>query len=88
MDPKTLDAYIGEYEIGEFGIALSVSRIQGRLYCQQLGIGRMELLPLSEKRFSAIADSEILMEFTFDEAKQVTGMLVTKNGQSFVAERK
>jgi hypothetical protein len=88
MDPKTLDAYVGEYEIEEFGITLSVSRIQGRLYTQQPCIARTELLPLSETRFFLVADSEVLIEFSLDEANRVTGMVATKDGQSFVARRK
>jgi hypothetical protein len=88
MDAKTLDAYVGEYEIEEYGITLIVSRIQGRLYMQQPGIARMELFPLSETRFFTIADTEILFEFALDEANQVTGLAATKNGQSFVATRK
>jgi len=88
IDPKTLDAYVGEYEIEEYGITLIVSRIQGRLYMQQPGTARTELFPLSETRFFTIADTEILFEFTLDEANQVTGLAATKNGQSFVATRK
>lgn len=88
IDPKTLDAYVGEYEIEQFGITLSVSRIQNGLYMQQPGVGRSELLPLSKTRFFIFTESEIFIEFTFDETTQVTGMIVTVNGQSYTARRK
>jgi CubicO group peptidase (beta-lactamase class C family) len=88
IDPKTLDAYVGEYEIEQFGITLSMSRIQNGLYMQQPGVGRSELLPLSETRFFIFTESEILIEFTFDETNQVTGLIVTVNGQSYTARRK
>jgi CubicO group peptidase (beta-lactamase class C family) len=88
IDPKTLDAYTGEYENEQFGITLSVSRIQDGLYIQKFGVGRSELLPLSERRFFIFIKSEIVVEFTFDETNQVTGLIVTENGQSCTAKRK
>jgi CubicO group peptidase (beta-lactamase class C family) len=88
IDPKILDAYVGEYEFEQFGEMVSVSRVQGRLYTEELGIGRVELLPLSERRFFMIADTEVLIEFTLNETNQVTGLVATKYGQSFTARRK
>jgi hypothetical protein len=89
IDPKTLDAYAGEYEIEQLGMTLSVSRDRDGLTIQQPGEAPGELLPLSATRFFLIVGIDIYeVEFIFDETNQVTGLVVTVYGQSYPARRK
>jgi len=88
IDPKTLDAYAGEYKIEELGITLSVSRTEAGLTIQQADEAPGELLPLSETRFYVVVGADVYdVEFTFDEANQVIGLVVTVYGQSFTARK-
>jgi hypothetical protein len=88
LDPRILDAYVGKYEFEQFGETVSILHVQDRLYTQEVGIGRSELFPLSETRFFIIVETEVEIEFTFDETNRVIGLVATKNGQSFTARRK
>jgi hypothetical protein len=89
LDPKSLDAYVGEYEIEQLGITLSVSRNQDGLYIQQSGEEPGELLPLSATRFFIVVGIDIYeVEFTFNKTNQVTGLVLTVSGQSFSAKRR
>jgi Domain of unknown function (DUF3471) len=89
IDPKTLDAYAGEYKFEEFEFTVRVSRIGDGLYIQQPGEAAQELLPSSKMRFFIIVGIDIFdFEFTFDETNHVTGLIVTEYGQSFTARRK
>jgi CubicO group peptidase (beta-lactamase class C family) len=88
IDPKTLDAYVGLYKIEQVGMTLSVSRVQDGLTIQQADEAPGELLPLSETRFCVVVGADVYdVEFTFDEANQVTGLVVTVYGQSFTARK-
>ncbi len=59
VDPTTLDAYVGQYELGN-GMFISVTRDGGKLYSQRTGRPRHELLPEvlpgSEERFFMAGD--------------------------------
>ncbi|MDD1717410.1 MAG: serine hydrolase [Methanoregulaceae archaeon] len=90
LDPQTLDAYAGEYEIEQLGGAtLSVSRIEDGLFIQAPDETPQELLPLSETRFFMVLGIDIYdFEFTMDGTNQVTGLIVTVYGQSYTARRK
>jgi CubicO group peptidase (beta-lactamase class C family) len=88
MDPRTLDAYAGEYKIEQLGITLSVSRIEDGLTIQQPGEAPQELLALSETRFFLVVGTDLYdVEFTVEGASQVTGLVVTVYGQSYTAKR-
>jgi len=89
INPEILDAYVGDYEIAQLGITLIVSRVQDGLFVEQQGEGRAELLPSSETHFFLVAGNDFYdVEFTFDETNRVTGLIVTVNGQSYMAKRK
>lgn len=90
LDPKTLDAYAGEYEIEQFGgMTLSVSRVEDGLYIQTPGEAPVELLPLSETRFFMVLGIDVYdVAFTVDETNQANGLLLTVYGQSYTARRK
>jgi hypothetical protein len=90
LDPETLDAYAGEYEIEQFGgISLNVSRIEDGLYVQTPGEAPVELLPLSETRFFVVVGIDVYdIEFTMEGTTQVTGLVLTMYGQSYTARRK
>ena len=59
VDPRTLDAYVGQYELGN-GMFISVTTDGGKLYSQRTGRPRHELLPEvlpgSEERFFVAGD--------------------------------
>lgn len=59
VDPKTFDAYVGQYELGN-GMFISVTTDSGKLYSQRTGRPRHELfpevLPGSEERFFVAGD--------------------------------
>ena len=89
MDSKILDAYVGEYQVEQHGITLSVLRVEKGLLIQQGDETPGELLPLSETRFFIVVGNDIHeVEFTFDKINKVTGMVLTVYGQSFTAMRK
>ena len=89
MDSKILDAYAGVYQVEQHGITLSVLRVEKGLLIQQGDETPVELLPLSETRFFIVIGADNYeMEFTFDNTNQVTGMVVTQDGQSITAVRK
>ena len=90
LDPKTLDAYAGKYEIEQ--LRDHAERVADRgwavPYSSQVK-HQQELLPLSETRFFVVIGIDIYdVEFTLDETNQVTGLVVTVYGQSFTARRK
>ena len=88
IDPKTLDAYVGEYKIEQVAMTLSVSRIEDGLTIQQPGEAPQELRALSETRFFMVVGTDVYdVEFTVEGASQVTGLVVTVYGQTYRARR-
>jgi len=89
LDPKILDGYVGEYEMEQLGITLSVSRVPDGLYIQQPGYPPGELLPLSETRFFTVVGTDVYdIEFTLDGTNHASGLVVTGSGQRFLGKRK
>ncbi len=78
IDPKILDAYVGEYAFSpEF--VLTLSSQDGRLFAQATGQGSVEIFPESESVFFAkIADIQHI--FVKDASGKVTHMIVRQGG--------
>jgi D-alanyl-D-alanine-carboxypeptidase/D-alanyl-D-alanine-endopeptidase len=60
-DPALLDLYAGPYETGS-DFKVTISREGDKLTADILGMGKVELLPLSEARF-ALGDTPADIEF-------------------------
>ena len=78
VDPKVLDAYLGEYELPMF--TLVVTREGDKLFGQPPGDSKEELVPISDTEFS-VANVNAKIKFVKDATGKVTHMTVNLNGQ-------
>lgn len=78
LDPKLLDAYAGEYAMGS-DFKVSIAHEGDKLLAEILGMGKVELLPLSETRF-ALGDSPADLEFVRDEEGRCNRAILRQSG--------
>lgn len=79
VDPKILDAYVGEYNLN--GVPTVISREDDRLYIQVTGQPKFELFPRSETEFFlkvVVAD----IKFIKDETGKVTKAVLNQGGMA------
>lgn len=85
LDPKILDAYVGQYELAPTFI-LTVTRDGNRLYAQATGQPQIELFAESETEFFiTVVDAQIT--FVKDEKGQVTQLILHQNGSDVPARK-
>jgi len=85
VDPKTFDAYVGEFEIKGKGI-LTISKSDGRLYAQRKGQGRIQVIPESETKFFA-RETEATFAFVKDDKGQANELIIHQNGRDDSGKR-
>ncbi len=79
LDPKTYDAYAGDYELAP-GFIITVTNENGRLMAQATGQGKFELFPTSETEFFLkVVDAQVT--FVKDEQGKVTQLILNQNGR-------
>jgi CubicO group peptidase (beta-lactamase class C family) len=88
MDPSTLPAYAGEYDIGGATKPIVVTLKGTHLYVQAeaLGPDAEELLPESDLRFFVLS-APLTFEFPKDEKRAVTKMIVHTDFQTLEARK-
>jgi CubicO group peptidase (beta-lactamase class C family) len=84
-DPKTMDAYLGEYELKPKMI-LTISKTGDSLYAQATNQGKFQLYPEADGKFFARVD-EIIITFVKDDKGQVNEMNFHQNGRDTKAKR-
>lgn len=83
-DPKSYDAYAGEYELPIF--TLAVTREGDKLFGQPAGDTREEFVPVSESEFS-VTNVNAKVRFVKDDKGKVTHMVVNLNGQEIQGKK-
>jgi hypothetical protein len=81
LDPKILDAYVGEYEMMP-GQVMTVTREDDKLMAQLPGQPKVELLAESETSFF-VSDSPAEFEFEKDASGQCKGVVLRQAGFEF-----
>src|SRR5215471_11331701 len=85
LDPKSLDAYAGEYQIGP-GISVTIMREGDKLFAAAQSFGKNELLPDSENRFSLnFAGAQMI--FSKNEKGEMNDLTFEVNRQIIRAKR-
>jgi CubicO group peptidase (beta-lactamase class C family) len=85
IDPKILDAYVGEYDFKP-KVVMTISKRDDGLYAQASGQGRFQILPESETKFFSKSD-ELTIAFAKDEKGTVTELVFHQNGRDVKAKR-
>jgi hypothetical protein len=85
LDPKILDAYVGEYQVGQ-GMNFTIMREGDKLFAVAPGFGKNELTPDSDNRFTI---SMIGAQFTFsrNEKGEVSELTIEVNRQTIRAKK-
>jgi CubicO group peptidase (beta-lactamase class C family) len=78
VDPKTFDAYIGEYELSP-DLIITISRDADKFYLQATGQPRAEIFPESEAEFFLKA-VEAQLTFVKDATGKVTQLILHQGG--------
>ncbi len=89
VDPKTLAAYAGTYELRvspERTITLAVTSEQGKIYTLQEGGSKNEWLPSSETEFFRTASGTTL-QFVKDEQGRIGELVIHQGGQDYRGQR-
>ncbi|HEV3146847.1 MAG TPA: serine hydrolase [Gemmataceae bacterium] len=84
-DPKTFDAYLGEFELKP-KLILTISKTGDSLCGQATSQVKFQLYPEAEARFFARID-EIVITFVKDDKGQVNEMIYRQNGRDIKAKR-
>ncbi|MEN3332376.1 MAG: hypothetical protein V7641_1741 [Blastocatellia bacterium] len=85
IDPKILDAYIGEYEFLP-GRTIAIARNGDQLMAGTRGVPNTPIFPESETRFFfKVADVQII--FVKDDKGEVNELMVEQGGRTFKAKR-
>ncbi|MBZ5542178.1 MAG: PQQ-binding-like beta-propeller repeat protein [Acidobacteriia bacterium] len=85
LDPKVLDAYVGEYEMMP-GQVMAVTREGEKLMAQMSGQPKVELLAESESRFF-ITEAAAEFEFVKDASGQCTEVVLRQSGFEFTLKK-
>jgi Tol biopolymer transport system component len=84
--PAAYKAFLGQYEVAEFGVTITVTVDGDRLMVESSRGVTVELLPLSENRFK-VAGVDGQVTFVKDEKGQVTHFLGVENGRESTAKK-
>jgi hypothetical protein len=85
IDPKILDAYLGEYEFLP-GRTIAIARNGDQLMAGTRGVPNTPIFPESEtKFFFKVADVQII--FVKDDKGEVNELMVEQGGRTFKAKR-
>lgn len=85
IDPKILDAYVGQYELAPAFI-ITVTREGDKLYAQATDQPKIEIFAESETEFFVtVVDAQ--MTFVKDEKGQVTQLILHQNGRDIPARK-
>jgi len=85
VDPKILDAYVGEYEIKP-GVIITVVKESGHLVAQLTGQPQFDLFPESENKFFLkVVDAQIT--FVRNDSSQVSHLVLHQGGQNTQAKK-
>jgi hypothetical protein len=85
LDPKQLDAYMGEYQVGP-GMNFTITREGDKLFVAAPNFGKNEMYPDSEDRFTiSLAGAQ----FTFgrNEKREVSDLTIEVNRQTIRARK-
>jgi CubicO group peptidase (beta-lactamase class C family) len=85
LDPKILDAYVGEYQLVP-GFTLTITREDDRLFAQATGQSKFELFAeTGTDFFFKVVDAQIT--FVKDDKGQVTHLILHQNGRDQQAQK-
>ena len=85
LDQKTLQTYVGEYQVGT-NLVIAITLEDGKLMGQLGGQGKFSLLPESETEFfSKDVNAQII--FAKDANGQVTGFTLKQGGGNTPAKK-
>ncbi|HEY0320335.1 MAG TPA: serine hydrolase [Pyrinomonadaceae bacterium] len=85
VDPKILEAYVGQYQLAPT-IIINVTREGDKLYAQAADQPGIELLAESETEFfTTVVDAQLT--FVKNEKGQVTGLILHRDGQNIPAKK-
>jgi D-alanyl-D-alanine carboxypeptidase len=88
IDPKLLDAYVGQYQPNPSAGVLTVTRDGDKLMAQQGSSDKRELLPETENKFFTKEDRRSTFSFVKDEKGQVTHLVVLIEGREIGRAKK
>jgi D-alanyl-D-alanine carboxypeptidase len=81
IDPKTLDAYLGQYQASPV-FTLTISREGGKLLVQQsVSPDKQELLPEAANSFFTTTNRLLTYSFAKDDKGQVTHLVISNTGR-------
>jgi tetratricopeptide (TPR) repeat protein len=86
VDPKVLERYAGEYELGP-GSVLTVTVEDGNLFIQATGQGKNQFDPLSENKFELLA-ARVVVEFIMGDTGNATSLILHQGGRDMPAKRR
>lgn len=85
VDPKILDSYVGEYQLGPT-FTITITSENGKLMAQATGQEKFELFPTSETDFY-LKVVPASVTFVKDAAGKVTELILTQNGTKGTAKK-
>lgn len=85
VDPKILDSYVGEYQLGPT-FTITITSENGKLMAQATGQEKFELFPTSETDFY-LKVVPASVTFVKDAAGKVTDLILTQNGRKGTAKK-
>lgn len=85
VDPKILDSYVGEYQLGPT-FTITITSENGKLMAQATGQEKFELFPTSETDFY-LKVVPASVTFVKDAAGKVTELILTQNGRKGTAKK-
>jgi len=88
IDPKLLDAYVGQYQPNPSAGVLTVTRDGDKLMAQQGSSDKRELLPETENKFFTKEDRRSTFSFVKDDKGQVTHLVVQVEGREIGRAKK
>ena len=87
VDPKVLDAYVGQYQPNPVTV-LTITREGDKLLAQQGLAEKRELVPENESNFFMLENRLLTYCFVRDEKGQVTHLAVKREGQEVARAKK
>ena len=85
VDPKILDSYVGEYQLGPT-FTITITSENGKLMAQATGQEKFELFPTSETDFY-LKVVPASVTFVKDAEGKVTELVLTQNGRKGTAKK-
>jgi CubicO group peptidase (beta-lactamase class C family) len=85
LDPKTFDAYTGEYQVVP-GLSVVFTREGDKFFMQPTGQSKVEIIPESETDFF-LAVADVQVTFVKDDKGQVNAATLNQNGRKLTAKK-